>query len=194
MDLNPQPSSTLPVEGRAIPNLRGRFEEAAEQIEFATRDSEGEITRDAGRAQDLSRQADAADALETPVNPQALNVDLVHSQEEAAANTIDKAEPSRAQQERELREAKAVAAASLGKHEFDIYDANDQGASYNGEVLGLTESYVITQEGADVILHDKRKLDKTPGLGERVNINYNATPHKAQVIERGHEKEPGLEL
>jgi type IV secretory pathway VirD2 relaxase len=194
VNLNPQPSSTLPVEGRAIPSLPERFEEAAQQIEFAARDSEGEITRDAARAQNLSRQASAADVLQMQLNPQALNVDLVHSQEEAAANTIDKAEPSRAQQERELREAQAIATAALGKHEFDIYDANYKGASYNGEVLGLTESYVITQQGADVILHDKRKLDKTPGLGELVSINYNATPHKAQVIERGHEKELGLEL
>ena len=45
-----------------------------------------------------------------------------------------------------------------------------------------------------MILHDKRKLDKTPGLGDRVNINYDATAHKAQVIKRGHEKELGLEL
>jgi Protein of unknown function (DUF3363) len=193
-DLNQQPSATLPVEGRAIPGVARRLEEAAQQIDFAARGSEEQVTRDAGRAQELLRQAGTAEELKLPVDPQEVNVDLVQSQEEAAANTIDKAEPSRTQQERTLREAQAIAAAALGKYQFDIYDANDQGASYNGEVLGITESYVITQEGTDVILHDKRKLDKTPGLGDRVNINYNATAHKAQVIKRGHEKELGLEL
>jgi hypothetical protein len=193
-DLNQQPSATLRVEGRAIPRVARRLEEAAQQIDFAVRDSEEQVTRDAGRADELLRQAGTAEELKLPVHPQELNVDLVHSQEEAAANTIDRAEPSTTQQERALREAQAIAATALGKYQFDIYDANDQGASYNGEVLGITESYVITQEGTDVILHDKRKLDKTPGLGDRVNINYNATAHKAQVIKRGHEKELGLEL
>jgi hypothetical protein len=193
-DLNRQPSATLPFEGLAISGVSRRFEEAAQQIEFAARDSEDQIARDAARAQALLRQAGTAEELKVPIDPQELNVDLVHSQQEAAANTIDRAEPTRPQQERELREAQAIAAAALGKYKFDIYDANDQGASYNGEVLGVTESYVITQEGADVILHDKRKLDRSPGLGERVNINYDATAHKAQVIKRGHEKELGLEL
>ena len=193
-DLNQQPSATLRAEGRAIPGVARRLEQAAQQIDFAARDSEEQVTRDAGRAEELLRQAGTAEELKLPVDPQELNVDLVHSQEEAAANTIDRAEPSTTQQERALREAQAIAAAALGKYQFDIYDANDQGASYNGEVLGVTESYVITAEGTDVILHDKRKLDKTPGLGDRVNINYNATAHNAQVIKRGHEKERGLEL
>jgi hypothetical protein len=193
-DLNQQPSATLRVEGRAIPRVARRLEEAAQQIDFAVRDSEEQVTRDAGRADELLRQAGTAEELKLPVHPQELNVDLVHSQEEAAANTIDRAEPSTTQQERALREAQAIAATALGKYQFDIYDANDQGASYNGEVLGVTESYVITAEGTDVILHDKRKLDKTPGLGDRVNINYNATAHHAQVITRGHEKELGFEL
>ncbi len=193
-DLNRQPSATLPFEGLAISGVSRRLEEAAQQIEFAARDSEDQIARDAAMAQALLRQAGTAEELKVPIDPQELNVDLVHSQQEAAANTIDRAEPSTTQQERALREAQAIAAAALGKYQFDIYDANDQGASYNGEVLGVTESYVITAEGTDVILHDKRKLDKTPGLGDRVNINYNATAHNAQVIKRGHEKERGLEL
>jgi type IV secretory pathway VirD2 relaxase len=95
---------------------------------------------------------------------------------------------------RELEEAKAVAREAYPDQELQAVEADEFGGSYKGEVVGITDNYVVTKEGEDLVVHSKQQLERVPDLGKRVDIQYTTPQQKANVTTLGKRIQKELEL
>jgi len=72
----------------------------------------------------------------------------------------------------ELNAARAMATSALGASARTIEALTESGI-YRGQIIGETDHYTLQrQSGNTAILHPKELLDRQPGPGESVGINY----------------------
>jgi antirestriction protein ArdC len=85
-----------------------------------------------------------------------------------------------------LTEAQSIATKVLGNSAKTLA-AETQSGSYRGTVIGETVHYLIQRQSArTAIAHPKDLLDRTPGLGETVRINYsNSQAFVREAPQRG---------
>jgi antirestriction protein ArdC len=186
-DLAPGPSGSSAVgvleqETEDIERDRERVSERQSDKELdasalATLDAPGDANERSGAARESSDYAARYEPGSSTVN--------VEAKQEGTdrRSTVDA---------RALSEAQSIATKVLGTSARTLA-AETQSGSYRGTIVGETDHYVIQrQSGRTAIAHPKDLLDRAPGIGENVRINYsNSQAIVREVRERGKGQDLG---
>jgi Protein of unknown function (DUF3363) len=95
-------------------------------------------------------------------------------------------------QPQEQDEIEDIGIETFGGEAFQVAIANELDQQYKGEIVGMTDNYLVMKHGEDLVLHSKDKIDRIPDVGKRVDIQYTSPEQKANVTtlaSRGLQKE-----
>jgi antirestriction protein ArdC len=77
--------------------------------------------------------------------------------------------------QKSLTAAQAITTKTLGESARAVHALTESGA-YQGPIIGETESHLIQRQSANLgVAHSKELLDRQPGVGEHVMINYSSS-------------------
>lgn len=91
-----------------------------------------------------------------------------------------------------LSAAQAITIKALGESARAIHALTDSG-TYRGPIIGETEYHVLQRQSANLsVAHPKDLLDRQPGIGENVLVNYsNSKGMVREVLDRAKAQELG---
>ncbi len=176
-------SSAIGVLEQETENLEGDRERVAEQESETSVDMSDSASTLTADANDRSRPARESSDYAARFEPGSATVNLEAKQTGTdRRSTVD---PS-------LAEAQSLATKTLGKSAKTL-EAETESGSYRGTIIGETEQQLIQRQSASTaIAHPKELLNRIPGIGENVRINY-ANSHAVvrELKERGKSQDVG---